>query len=410
MPPPAPVPPRLGPWSRTWRYLVAGGTGLVVWSVVVLDASTNAPEPGSLGIGLLVTADLLIGLGSLALLPLRRQVPVVVAVLLVAATSVSTFAVGPAALALVSLATRRRWRELLPVGGVWLLGSVANEMLNATVVRDERVGVMLLPALGLSALVWGLLVAIGFYVGTRRELVRSLEERALVAEAAQESRAEQARAAERTRIAREMHDVLAHRISLVALQAGGLAFRDDLSRDEVRAAAETVRDGAHRALEELREVLGVLRADAPAATEEEPPQPTLDELPALLADVDEAGAPVTLDVSALPGATRTSLSGVPASVSRTAFRLLQEALTNAQKHAPGAPVAVRLAGEPGGRLELTVVNDAAPVGVHAGSRVPGAGLGLVGARERATLAGGGLEHGPDAAGRFVVRAWLPWSA
>ncbi|MFS0703722.1 sensor histidine kinase [Cellulomonas sp. 179-A 9B4 NHS] len=412
--PAPPAPPPLGPWSRTWRYLVAAAVGLVTWALVLEDVSSSAEAWSPVAV-LALLLDLVLGAVATGLLALRRRTPLATALVTAALTTVSSAAVGAAVLALVSVSTRRRWREVLTVGAVWLVAMAGSELVFATLYGGERTD--LLPALALTVLLVGLFVAVGFYVGARRDLVRSLRERAEAAEAAQESRAEQARAAERTRIAREMHDVLAHRISLVALQAGGLAYRDDLTQEQARAAAETIRDSAHRALEELREVLGVLRADDPGPAEHEPPQPTLDELPALLADLDEAGATVALDVSALPGAARASLADVPTSVSRTAFRLLQEALTNAQKHAPGAPVDVRLAGAPGERLEVTVTNPlpvAVPVGADDGPRVPGAGLGLVGAHERAALAGGGLAHGreqgPDGTGRFVVRAWLPWSA
>ncbi len=411
-PAPTPAPPPLGPWSRTWRYLAVVGTGLVVWLVVAHAASVDATSSWQPVPVLVLLLDLVLGAVATGLLALRRRTPLAVALVTAGLTTVSSAAVGAATLALVSVSTRRRWREVLPVGVMWLAAALGNELVS--VALYGRQGVEVVSLLVVTPLVVGLFVAVGFYVGARRDLVGSLRERAEAAEAAQESRAEQARAAERTRIAREMHDVLAHRISLVALQAGGLAYRDDLTREQARAAAETIRDSAHRALDELREVLGVLRADAPGPAEQEPPQPTLDELPALLADLDEAGATVALDVSALPGAGRASLAGVPTSVSRTAFRLLQEALTNAQKHAPGAPVDVRLAGAPGGRLEMTVQNPVPAGRADDGPRVPGAGLGLVGAHERAALAGGGLAHGrergPDGADQFVVRAWLPWSA
>lgn len=413
MPAPVPAaamaPPRLGPWSRTWRYLLAVGSGLVLWVFVSHDlgAASLADEDVAGGLMLL---DLALGLVAVGLLPLRRRRPLLIAVLITTLTALSAFAIGPAMLALVSLATRRRWREVAVVGAVWLLSSTVYELLYQGTSASEDLGVpWLLLALGLSLLFLGLLVAIGFYVGARRELLQTLRLRAEAAERAQESRAAEARQAERTRIAREMHDVLAHRISLVAMQAGGLAYREDLSRAQITASAETIRDSAHRALGELREVLGVLRADDDTVvpTEHEAPQPTLAELPALLADADEAGTPARLDVSGLPGGDRSALAALPETASRTAFRVLQEALTNARKHAPGQEVRVRLAGAPGERL-LVEARNAVPVGVAAGAAAPGAGLGLIGAAERAELLGGSLEHGIEQDGRFAVRVWLPW--
>jgi signal transduction histidine kinase len=403
------APPRLGPWSRTWRYLLAVGSGLVFWVFISHDLGAAALADEDVAGGL-VLLDLTLGLVAVGLLPLRRRRPLLIAVLITTLTALSAFAIGPAMLALVSLATRRRWREVAVVGAVWVLASTVYEVLYQGSSASEDVGVpWLLLALGLSLLLLGLLVATGFYVGARRELLQTLRLRAEAAERAQESRAAEARQAERTRIAREMHDVLAHRISLVAMQAGGLAYREDLSRAQITASAETIRDSAHRALGELREVLGVLRADDDTVvpTEHEAPQPTLAELPALLADADEAGTPARLDVSGLPGGDRSALAGLPETASRTAFRVLQEALTNARKHAPGQEVRVRLAGAPGERL-LVEARNPVPAGVAAGAAAPGAGLGLIGAAERAELLGGSLEHGIEQDGRFAVRVWLPW--
>jgi signal transduction histidine kinase len=403
------APPRLGPWSRTWRYLLAVGAGLALWVFVISDV-TASPVADEGAAGAMVLLDLALGLVAVGLLPLRRRRPLLTAVLIAALTSLSAFAVGPGMLALVSLATRRRWREVAVVGAVWALASVAYELLYPGSSASDAVGVpLMLLAVGLSLLFLGLLVATGFYIGARRELLQTLRLRAEAAERAQESRAAEARQAERTRIAREMHDVLAHRISLVAMQAGGLAYREDLTRAQITASAETIRDSAHRALGELREVLGVLRADDDAVvpTEREAPQPTLAELAALLADADEAGTPARLDLSGLPGGDRSALAALPETASRTAFRVLQEALTNARKHAPGQEVRVRLAGAPGERL-LVEARNAVPVGSAVGSPAPGAGRGLIGAAERAELLGGSLEHGLGPDGRFAVRVWLPW--
>lgn len=411
MPPPArPVvapPPRLGPWSRTWRYLLAVAIGLVLWVFVVVDVHATAAEGGAGRAGFMVLLDLVVGVVALGLLPLRRRHPVVIAVVVGLLTSVSAFAVGPATLALVSLSTRRRWREVLPVGAVWLVSSLLYELsYPGTPIQQGASRVLVAVAVGVGLMTLALVVATGFYIGARRDLIATLQQRAEAAERAQESRATEARRAERTRIAREMHDVLAHRISLVAMQAGGLAYREDLTRAQITASAETIRDSAHRALGELREVLGVLRADEEAVpTEREAPQPTLAELPALLADADEAGSSVRLDLSGLPGGDRAALGTLAQTSSRTAFRILQEALTNARKHAPGQPVQIRLAGAPGERLLLEARN---PVPVTVPQGAPGAGLGLVGVAERAQLLGGSLEHGVDADGRFAVRVWLPW--
>jgi signal transduction histidine kinase len=168
----------------------------------------------------------------------------------------------------------------------------------------------------------------------------------------------------------------------------------------VAEAAGVIRAAARAALEELRQVIGVLR-EAPGGEAPEPPQPMLADVPALVDESRAAGMRVqcTIDV---PG-----VESLPAAVGRTAYRVVQEGLTNARKHAPAAAVDVTLTGAPDA-LEVTVVSRR-PVGVAAaaGDALPGAGSGLIGLGERVALAGGELRHGPDAGGDFVLRATLP---
>ncbi|WP_211489760.1 sensor histidine kinase [Georgenia thermotolerans] len=400
-------PPALGWWQRTWRYLAAAGTGFVLWvavSVELVEPVEAGHGSEALAGGLLVV-DGLLGLLALGLLPLRRRFPTAVAASTAALTALSAFAVGPAALATVSLSTWRRRGRVIAVVVVWAGATALYEL----VVRHNVPGlgtsvVMTIASAAFGVLACGICVATGYYVGARRELLAFCRERAETAEREHVLAAERARAEERTRIAREMHDVLAHRISLVALHAGALTYRTDLDREETAAAAAVIQDNAHLALGELRQVLGVLRAGETGAAE--PPQPTLADLPALLADAEEAGTPVVADTAGLPGADRAVLGGLPHTASRTAFRIIQEALTNARKHAPGAEVRLRLAGGPGGRLAIEMSNGAG--GTPEPAVPPGAGLGLAGLIERADLAGGALEHGLTPDGRFVVRAWLPW--
>jgi signal transduction histidine kinase len=236
------------------------------------------------------------------------------------------------------------------------------------------------------------LVAIAMLLRSHRQLVASWAERARQAEEGQRLRVEQARSAERERIAREMHDVLAHRISLLAVHAGALEVRRDAPADEQHAAG-VIRQCAFEALEDLRTVIGMLRTSA-----EDHPQPTLGDVPELVEQSREAGAEV--------GLTLDGGDGVPEQVGRHAYRIVQEALTNARKHAPGAPIAVRISRddtEPGLTVE---VGNALTIG----GRMPGAGVGLAGLGERVQLVGGRLEHGPTPAGEFRLKAWLPWAA
>jgi signal transduction histidine kinase len=241
------------------------------------------------------------------------------------------------------------------------------------------------------------IVAWGMFLRGRRQ---SRQERVRHAEAEQQLRVEQVRHAERTRIAREMHDVLAHRISLLSLHAGALEFRPEASPEEVARAAAVIRASAHQALEDLRAVIGVLR-DGTDGEAPQPPQPTLAALDGLLEESRAAGMRLHADVRI------ADLAVVPDAIGRHALRIVQEALTNARKHAATAAVDLRVEGGPGEGLAIEVRNRA-PVLAAGEPEIPGSGTGLVGLAERATLSGGHLEHGLDEDGDFRLRAWLPW--
>jgi signal transduction histidine kinase len=185
-------------------------------------------------------------------------------------------------------------------------------------------------------------------------------------------------------------------------------YRDDLTREQTVETAEVIRDNAQLALAELREVLGVLR-DAEPADRPERPQPTLAALPELIDETRAAGNPVTCALTlSSHGTTEGDLAALPESTSRSAYRILQEALTNARKHAPGLPVRLEIGGRPGDRLVLSAQNPVPPAGPP-GADGPAPGVGLAGLAERAKLAGGELTTAVDR-GQFAVRAWLPWSA
>jgi signal transduction histidine kinase len=207
--------------------------------------------------------------------------------------------------------------------------------------------------------------------------------------------------AERTRIAREMHDVLAHRISLLALHAGALEVRPDLPAAKVRETAEMLRSTARQALEELRSVIGVLREEPGKDPVPPTPQPTLADVRRLVEETRRAGAEIDLAMQV------DDASGVPGALGRDAYRIVQEALTNIGKHASGTATQVRVDGAPGDGLHVSVRNRQ-PVHAPAGPTLPGSGAGLLGLQERVALAGGTLVHGPDGFGHFVVDAVLRW--
>ncbi len=387
-------------WGETWRILVAAGIGLFVWAtswaVIDLEGRTG-PE------WWLYAIDPLLGLLSLALLRLRRRWPVPVAVALILISTVATTASGAVLIAVISVATRRHWRELAAITPLYLATAFVWDRIFAPPEGPTL-------ATTVSNVVFQVLVmvaayAIGYSIGVRRDNIAALRERAEAAEREQEHRVEQARVTERSRIAREMHDVLAHRISLIAMNAGALSYREDLPPEQVRQIAGTVRDNADQAVQELRTVLGVLRgSDEPDQPRE--PQPDLGQLAALFDEVRAGGTPVVTTL-------RVDPATVPEAISRHAYRIIQEGLTNARKHAPGQPVTISLSGGPGVGLDLTVVNQPASYGESPPDeavRGSGSGMGLLGLAERAVLSGGQLSYGTDRSGRFVVRAWLPWTA
>lgn len=409
-----------GPQGRLPTAMVAAvGIGAAAWVANAADRlSGSASGNPDRTLVALLAVDALVGAAALGVLTLRRRRPIAVACATTALIVVSAASLGPAMVAIFSVATLRRRTATAAVALVSLATLLVDEIWPLVpptsapgTVADRAGGVLV------GLLVLAIPVAAGFYTGARRELITSLEDRARTAEREQVLVGEAAREAERTRIAREMHDVLAHRISLVALHAGALAYREDLTRAETASTAATIQANAQLALVELRQVLGVLRGNGTGADEDavEEPQPTLAELPALLADAREAGTDVRLESeldlgSAAAGRAvlaTADFAPLGATLSRTAFRIVQEGLTNARKHAPGQPVEVRLRGAAGGELEVEVRNRLAP---GDGAAVSSAGVGLLGLRERAELAGGSLQHGTQPDASFTLRARLPWPA
>jgi signal transduction histidine kinase len=244
----------------------------------------------------------------------------------------------------------------------------------------------------LGLLSWGL----GEYVRARRAYTADVEALAERLERARALEARQAAWQERARLARELHDVIGHTVNVMVIQAG--AGRRTLAADRGLAerAFQTIESTGREALEELDRLLGILRTEEDEP--ELPPQPGLEQLHALAGRFEDAGLPVELTIEGeeVP---------LPRSLDQSAYRILQEALTNALRHAGGtiAHVAVRYRND---RLELEVANDGRedrrPQNHH-----PGGGRGLIGIRERVALFGGDLEAGPRAGGGFVVRCRFP---
>lgn len=376
------------PWRDWLGDLGAAGAAMLLgW--VLLQGTVEDLPPGET---IAVRRDVLIGaVACVFLLLFRRRHPVALAVSMMFAQWAATTTLGTAAIAMYSLAMLRPWRIALPIAGAglaliiglfWLAGS-GDDFLEGSVI---------------FALIYAVLVTTGMLVRSRRELIASLEERARAAETEQRLRVEEARLLERERLAREMHDVLAHRISLLAVHAGALEYGPG-TPDGQREAAGIIRRSAYEAMEDLREVIGVLRHDDPG-DDPERPQPTLADVPGLVEESRLAGGRVTLEQDVPePGL-------VPSRVGRHAYRIVQEGLTNARKHAPGAEVRVSLAA--GAELDIEIVN-AMPPGPPA-LPLPGSGTGLLGLAERVALLGGTLEHGRGGDRRFRLRARLPLRA
>lgn len=380
--------PRLGWWQQIWRLGAAAAVSVPIWLYIGVLLHGQGAGPGPwFRIG-----DPLVALACLTALLWRRRFPLAVAMTVTIASTASALATGAALVALGSISTRRRPVE---IGAVVVAYVTASQFAGGFYPVQNPPGTFWFQ-LTLPALTAGIAVAVGMAIGARRVEVRSLRERAESAEREQAARAAQARVLERNRIAREMHDVLAHRISLVAMQAGVLDHRGDLRAEENRLLVRGIAEGSHQALEELRDVLGVLRADP--GRHPEPPQPSLDRIPDLVADARASGLDVTLI---------TTVTGTPADVvGRTCYRVVQEGLTNAAKHAPGAPVRITVEGSAGHELGVSVRNSQATT--RTAQQPPASGFGLLGLTERVGLAGGTLHHRPTSDNGYVLTVRLPW--
>jgi signal transduction histidine kinase len=373
--------------ARDWVVDVV----LFVAAMVIGVLSLNEATPDHSDVG--VVADFLVGTAVCALLWVRRRYPVGVAVIAAVAAAFSAMAGGAVVFAIFNAAIRVSRRALVGIVGLSLVSLAIFPLIYPSVgswLMQMLIGCLLIAV----ALGWGL------FTRARREVIWSLRERAERLESEQRLRVGQAREAERRRIAREMHDVLAHRLSLLSVHAGALEFRPDASPEEVAEAAGVIRETAQTALEELRDVIGVLRDEAEEGAVQ-PPQPTLAQLPALIEESREAGMHVRLNMD-------ERCDQVPEALGRTAYRIVQEGLTNARKHAPGAAVEVSVSNDDAA-LVVAVVSRS-PISVPAGRPADASGAGLVGLAERVSLAGGELKHGPNENGDFVLRAILPWTA
>jgi signal transduction histidine kinase len=365
--------------------LLAGGFVALGLAEIALDGGLSTPQK-------LANACLLLFLG--VLVAVRRRMPLLLlgALLVGAAAEPWTGDAGGGEvlglfvlLAVYTAAAHTERRSM------WVAAAITFAMAVIVMINDPD-GVNL-GAIVFFGLLFGTPWAVGRAIRHRRQREVALEDRATALEREQEQRARAAVAEERTRIARELHDVVAHAISVIVIQARGARRVLDTEPDETRSALDTIEVTGQRALGEMRRLLAMLRVgDDELAFA---PQPTLLRLEELVADVQRAGLPVDLRVEGDP-------AELPPGVDLSAYRIVQEALTNALKHAGPAQarVVVRY-GEDG--LELEVADDGP--GVQNGD---GGGHGLIGIQERVSMLGGDLEAGRQPEGGYAVRARLPY--
>ncbi len=385
MQPPAPAPrKRLPRWAARW------GSLLIPLVLAVADAL--------LVNGVTFGLELNVSLVAAGALLLRRRLPALVFLVTLPGILIGYIWFAPM-IALYTVARRRPDRRLL--GFLALLLAAAHFIpwpvsdFEPTAYRDNTL--VLIDACVTSVGP----IALGLLVRTRSELAARIDDLTRSRRHADELIAEQVLSTERARLAREMHDVVAHQVSLISLQAGAVQISAEDAK--AREGARTIRELSVRTLDELRHMVGILRA-AGGDLEDLTPQPRLADLPRLI------------ELSALDVAYEADTAEAPEddegrtaeAVERAAFRIVQEALTNVRKHAPGARVTVRVRDLDAARELLRVeVRNGPPDASAASPGLPGGGHGLVGLRERAQLLGGTLKAGPTDDGGFVVRADFP---
>ncbi|MEU6716370.1 histidine kinase [Nonomuraea sp. NPDC046802] len=333
-------------------------------------------------------------LGALTCVSLwwRRGHPIAVATILVIAGAVlSSVSIAPL-IALYTVALTCSTRAIAILAAVNLVSVVSPLLMRPDIPAS--------PTLLVASNVVGVVAAtaFGLVVRSRRELVESLRERAAAAEVEAMLRAAQAEHEAREELAREMHDVLGHRLSLLSVQAGALSYNRDVPPEDAARAVEEIRSSSRKALQDLREVLDILRAP-----QDERPMPGTRDLPALVVEANSSGTPTRIEDGAGLTTGAVELSAI---AERTLYRFVQEGLTNVRKHAPGAETTVRIDRSRNTGLEAEVVNGP-PATPGARGTDRDVGSGLRGLAERAALVGGSVEHAPTIDGGWRLALRLP---
>ncbi|MFD7023738.1 sensor histidine kinase [Promicromonospora sukumoe] len=376
---------------RPRRRAVVGA--IVLLGVLTLTTVLSRQASGSAALPMALL-DLAVAVVSLALLPLmwaRRSVPL--ALVLAALAAVSPGATPAATSAVLQVA---RWSPLRTALLVAAASTAAHAVQGLWRPPSFPLGWWLLCDVAVHAALLGW----GAYLQARTQLLADLRARARRAEADREQALEAARSGERNRIAAEMHDALGHRLSLLAATAGAVEYRPDAPPEQLALAAGRVRTGAAEALEDLRQLVRLLRGGSDRLA----PPPTLRDLPGLVDAARSVGTTVTLDLTDDRPGDRSGHGDAEPSppVAAAAYRVVQEGLTNARRHAPGASVRVTVTTSPD-EVRVVVADDG-PAPTADGEP----GTGLVGLRERVELLDGTLDAGRSPAG-FTLAARIPWA-
>ncbi len=373
------------------------------WAMVLLGISMVGGVAGGYGSpAVAVPLTLLLCL----VVALRRRLPEKMLLLATAvgvAQLITDVERGPADFALLVIvytvaAEGARWASRFALGA----GLCAAPMAQLRWPSDQTSVAGNIALMVFMAVPFALAWVLGDSIRTRRAYFAQLEERAARLEKEREAQSKVAVAAERARIARELHDVVAHNVSVMVVQADGAAYVLDAAPDQAKKALETISSTGRQALAEMRRLLGVLRTGEHEEAGEYVPQPDVQQIEDLVEQCRTSGLPVDFKVEGTP-------RPLPSGVELTAYRIVQEALTNTRKHGgPNAGASVRLVYFDDG-LGLLVEDDGkgAPHELYEEGGFDGRGHGLIGMRERIGMVGGTLDAGPRPGGGFRISALLP---
>ncbi|MEU2726945.1 sensor histidine kinase [Streptomyces griseoviridis] len=394
--------------QRLYDYLRRHPTRVdTFWAVVLFGMSVVGEAARADVRG---TGDPLLGVPIALLLclviALRRRMPekmLLLSIVIGVAQVLLNVAAGPADFAMLVIvytvaATGARWASRTALA----LGLCAAPLAQLRWPNDETSFLGNIAIMVFQTVPFALAWVLGDSIRTRRAYFAQLEERAARLEKEREAQAKVAVAAERARIARELHDVVAHNVSVMVVQADGAAYVLDAAPDQAKKALETISSTGRQALAEMRRLLGVLRTGEHQEAGEYVPQPDVEQMGDLIEQCRTSGLPVDFKVEGTP-------RPLPSGVELTAYRIVQEALTNTRKHGgPNTGASVRLVYFDDG-LGLLVEDDGkgAPHELYEEGGPDGQGHGLIGMRERVGMVGGTLDAGPRPGGGFRISALLP---